>query len=291
MIVHEYSQSATDFVLSKDGARIGYRQVGNGPGLVIVHGAMESSASHMQLAEALADSFRIIMPDRRGRCNSGAHSPAYCMQKEVEDVEALLAHTGAHYVFGVSSGALISLQSALALPAIRRLAIFEPPLLVNGSLSMAFLSRYESEIAQGHLSSALVTGMKGAKMGPPIFNAMPRWLLRRLTEMMMAAEDRKAEAGDATFRTLAPTLKYDFQLVAEMNEQWARFEKIPVHTILLGGSKSPAYLKKALDVLEQVIPGAERIEFPGLGHGASGNNDRGGRPETVALALRRFFKD
>ena len=88
---------------------------------------------------------------------------------------------------------------------------------------------------------------------------------------------------------LAPTLHYDFQLVSETDGALERFKTIRAEVLLLGGSASPAYLKVALDALAQVFPQAKRIEFPGLGHGATGNTDRGGQPERVAQELRRFF--
>ncbi|HLY30190.1 MAG TPA: alpha/beta hydrolase, partial [Ktedonobacterales bacterium] len=57
----------TGFVTSKDGVTIGYRQLGHGPGVVLLHGAMETAQSHMQLATAMADAFTVYLPDRRGR--------------------------------------------------------------------------------------------------------------------------------------------------------------------------------------------------------------------------------
>ncbi|HEY7848535.1 MAG TPA: alpha/beta hydrolase [Ktedonobacterales bacterium] len=279
----------TESVTSRDGVVIGYRQLGHGPGIVLLHGAMESAQSHIQLAEALADAFTIYAPDRRGRGRSGPCGAGYSIQTEVEDVDALLTKTGAHAVFGVSSGGLIALQAALTLPAIRKVALYEPALIVNDSLSTAFLPRYDQEIAQGRVAAALVTGMKGAQMGPPIFNAMPRWLLELLTTMMVNSEDKKASDGDVTMRALAPTLHNDFQLVAETRGTLESYSGIQAETLLLGGSTSPAYLKAALDALEQVLPHAQRIEFPGLNHGGSGNTNQGGQPAQVAQALRRFF--
>jgi len=64
---------------------------------------------------------------------------------------------------------------------------------------------------------------------------------------------------------------------------------IPAEVLLLGGSKSPAFLKLALDALEKVLPHVKRVELPGLGHAASWNADRGGQPEPLAQELRRFF--
>jgi pimeloyl-ACP methyl ester carboxylesterase len=282
----------TGSITSHDGTSISYRQLGHGPGVVMLHGAMETAQSHMQLAAALADAFTVYLPDRRGHGVSGPYGAGYSIQKEVEDLDALLSKAGAHAVFGVSAGGLICLQAALTLPAIHKVALYEPALNVNGSVSTAFLTRYDREMAQGKVAAALVTGMIGAQMGPPIFNAMPRWLLESLTSMAMAQEEKKAKAGDVTMRMLAPTLHYDFQLVAEMAETLESFRAVRAEVLLLGGSKSPAYLKIALDALEKVLPHVQRIEFPGLNHGGSSDassTNRGGKPEEVAHALRRFF--
>jgi pimeloyl-ACP methyl ester carboxylesterase len=279
----------TGSVISKDGTTIGYRQLGRGPGLIVLHGAMESARSHMQLAEALAPSFTVYLPDRRGRGLSGPYGRGYRIREDIDDMDALLRKTGAHYVFGVSSGAIIWLQAALTLSSIRKAAIFEPPLIIDGSVPIGLLKQYDEEMAQGKVASALVTGMKATQMGPPVFNVIPRWLLERLTTMMLASEDKKASGDDVTMRMLAPTLHYDFQLVSETEGALESFRAVRADVLLLGGSKSPAYLKAALDALEKVLPHVTRIEFPGLGHGASGNTDRGGQPEGVAQALRRFF--
>jgi pimeloyl-ACP methyl ester carboxylesterase len=287
-------QYTTDTVTSKDGTTIGYRQLGHGPGIVALHGAMESAKSHMQLAEALAGSYTVYLPDRRGRGLSGLYGNDYSMQTEVEDLDALLTKTGAQRVFGVSAGGLIALQAALTLPAIQKVAVYEPALIVNHSISTAFLPRYDHEIAQGKIAAALVTGMLGAQMGPSFMRAMPRWLLEAFTRQGMKQEDKTASVGDVTMRSLAPTLRHDFQLVTEMAEQVERFRALHVETLLLGGSKSPAYLKRALDALEQALPQATRVEFPGLDHGGSsdlGRTNRSGDPQRVAQELLRFFAE
>ncbi len=279
----------TGAVVSKDGTTIGYRQLGRGPGLVVLHGAMESAQSHMQLAQALAGTYTVYLPDRRGRGLSGPYGSRDGVQQDVEDMDALLTKTGAHDVFGVSSGAIISLQAALTLPAIHRAAIFEPPFMFDGSAPTAWLTRFDHEMSQGKVAAAMITGMKGAEMGPPMLNLIPRWLLERMTTMMMASEDKKASGDDVTMRLLAPTLHYDFQLVIEMDGALERFRAVRAEVLLLGGSKSPAYLTSAVDALEKVLPHVTRVEFPGLGHEASGNADRRGQPERVAQELRRFF--
>lgn len=281
--------AVTGSITSKDGTTIGYRQLGDGPSVVLLHGIMESAQSHMQLAEGLADTITVYLPDRRGRGLSGPQGSDYRLEKEVEDLDALLTKAGAHYVFGVSAGAIVCLQAALTLPAIHRAAIFEPPLIIDDSVSTAFVERFDKEMAQGKVVSALVTAMKGSQMGPPVFNVMPRWLLELLTKMMTASEEKKAKADDVTMRMLASTLHSDFQLSVETKGALESFKAIRADVLLLGGSKSPAYFKVALDALEKVLPHAKRTEFPGLNHGASGNANRGGKPKLVAQELRQFF--
>jgi len=284
----------TDFVTSTDGTRIEYRKLGQGPGVVMLHGAMESAASHMKLAEGLAGEFTMYLPERRGHQLGIPFVKAYSMQKEVQDLEALLAKTGTSNVFGVSAGGLICLQAALNLPPIHKVALYEPALIVNSSASTKFLPRYDREITQGKIAAALITGMKGAQLGSPVINVMPRWFLELITAMTIKQEDEKAKNGDVTMRELAPTLHYDFQLVAEMAEKVENFKAIHSEVLLLGGDKSPAWLKAALDALEKNLPRAKRIEFPGLDHGGSSDissTNRFGQPEKVVPELRRFFAE
>src|SRR5260221_14580734 len=88
---HDTSGSVT----SADGTTIGYRQLGHGPGVVLLHGTASSGYNHIQLAEALADAFTVYVPDRRTLGLSGPYSKDYTIPKEAEDVDALLTKTGA----------------------------------------------------------------------------------------------------------------------------------------------------------------------------------------------------
>jgi pimeloyl-ACP methyl ester carboxylesterase len=214
------------------------------------------------------------------------------MKKEVEDLDALLKKTNSHFVFGVSSGGLICLQAALDLPDIRKIALYEPALIINGSIPMGFLSRYQEEIVTGDIAGALVTAMKGAQLAPPFLNFIPRWLVKLLTTMTIKSEDKKAKPGDITMSMLAPTLFYDFKLLAEMAETLPTFNNIKSDVLLLGGTKSPAWLRRALDPIEGVLESVERVDFEGLDHGGSSDissTNRGGDPKRVADELWRFF--
>ncbi|HEV8191853.1 MAG TPA: alpha/beta hydrolase, partial [Ktedonobacterales bacterium] len=237
------------YTVGKDGATLGYRQIGQGPGVVLLHGAASSGYNHVQLAELLADARTVYVPDRRGRGLSGPFGKDYSIREDVDDLDALLTQTGARNVFGVSSGGIICLEAMLSLPAIARAAIYEPPLFLNGTTPTAMLRRYDREIAQGKLAAALITGMKGAQLGPAFFNVLPTWLLTLLINASMKGEAKKGSGGYVPMRKIAPTLHYDFQLVADRSGKLERYRAIQAEVLLMGGSTSPAYLKAALGML------------------------------------------
>jgi pimeloyl-ACP methyl ester carboxylesterase len=266
----------TATVLSADGTSISYRHLGHGPGLVLVHGALETAESHQQLADRLADQFTLYLPDRRGHGRSGPFGNDYSLQKEVEDLDALLTTTGAHWLFGHSSGAIICLQAALTLPTVQKIALYEPPLSIHGSFSLDWLPAFDHAVAKGDTANALVIATKETQQ---FGHTLPPWLLKGLARLLL---------GDML--ALIPTFHYDAQLALETQDTWQTFQYIQAPVLLLGGSKSPPYLKTALTALEHLLPHVSRVEFAGLNHGGAGNTNRGGRPAIVAAALSPFFR-
>jgi pimeloyl-ACP methyl ester carboxylesterase len=283
----------TGSVTSQDGTTIGYRQYGHGPGIVLVQGAMGSAQNFSHLAGLLSDTFTVYVPDRRGRgLSPRPYRKDYTIQRDVEDLEALLAKTGAHNVFGLSSGAAIALAAALSSTAIHKLALFEPPLFSKTALPTAELARFDKAISEGNIAAALTAAGKAVQL-MPIINFIPNWLLTFLTNKMLASEEKQPQGDYLKMRELAIALPYDFQVVTEVHGPLQRWSAIQTEILLLGGSKGPAYLTEDLDALEKVLPHVTRIEFPGLAHGSSWNYDKQrnpeGKPEPVANALRSFF--
>jgi pimeloyl-ACP methyl ester carboxylesterase len=282
-------------VVSKDGTSIGYLRLGQGPAVVLLHGSMESARSHIRLALALADAFTVYLPDRRGRGRSGPYLPGYGIRTEVDDLDAVLAESGAQMVFGVSAGGLAALEAARTRPAVRKVAVYEPALVMDTTWPTDWISRFDREMAQGNAAAALITSMYGFGLAPPVFKLMPRRLLESLTSMSMKSEEKKAASDTVTMRQLAPTLRYEGVLLAEMAGTIGTFAEVPADVLLLGGSKGLPFLKPALDALAQTLPRNQRVEFPGLDHGGSSDpsstNPGGGKPEIVAKQIRAFFEE
>jgi pimeloyl-ACP methyl ester carboxylesterase len=281
---HKYS---TGSVMSKDGTAIGYRRFGNGPGVILLHGAMQSSQNFTRLGAALSSAFTVYIPDRRGRGLSGPFGDDYGIQREVEDLDALVGQTNASDIFGLSSGAVITLAAALTLPSLRKIALYEPPLDVGCIPSpQNWVPRYERERARDDLAAAMVTAMKATD--PSLFTSIPRFILVPLIRLMLQANKKEVGNDKVSLPTLIRSIHFDACLIAEIQGTLEKFKDLHTKVLLLGGSRSVSYLPAALDALQSVLPRAKRVELPGVGHLAA---DNGGQPKQVANELRRFFLD
>lgn len=271
-------------VRSADGTTIGYRQCGHGPALILMHGGMLAAQHLMKLAAALADDFTVYVPDRRGRGLSGPYGDHFGMPREVEDLQALVAATGAARVFGLSTGGLVSMRTALTTPALEQVVLYEPPLSVDGSVPLNWMPRYERELADGRLAAALATVLQGLG-ADPLFGRIPRSVL--VPFMAVGSRLQREPAGDEVpVEALIPTMGFDIQLIREMADTADDYGALDARVLLLNGGKSPAYFRVSLDALSAVLPDARRVVLPGLGH--SGPEDDGD-PQRVADAVRDFF--
>ena len=260
-----------------DATDIRFRTFGDGgrPKLVLLHGGMQSSANLTRLAAALAGSFTVYVPDRRGRGRSGPAAADHGLRTEVDDLTAVLAETGAGNVFGLSSGAVVALHAALESSRIDRLALYEPPLRYGAFDPVAWLPRFEKELAAGRTAAALVTATKGTGD----FEHVPRAALTPLFRLWLRSDERT--------RALVPTMRLDAAVVEQASGPLDRYRAVTAETLLLGGERSPAYLTGVLNGLEPVLPRVRRVTLSGVGHVAADNS---GRPERVAAELRKFFR-
>src|SRR4029453_15279290 len=156
---HGADGDTTGSVVSADGTRIGYRRLGRGPSVILLHGGVNASQQMMKLGLALADAFTVYLPDRRGRGMSGAFGATYGIQREDEDLAALVEYTGADRAFGPANGGLFALHGALGLGQVRRVAAYEPLLLWGGRDDAAIRSTFttmQQLIRGGRLGEAIV---------------------------------------------------------------------------------------------------------------------------------------
>lgn len=246
-------------VISKDGTKIAYDRSGQGPALVLTGGAFSyrNFPGMKQLASCLAERFTVYNYDRRGRGDSG-DGLSYSTDREIEDLQALIEEAGGEAcVYGLSSGAVLALQAAAKGAPIARLALHEPPFIVNPSDPRPpadFVRQVSEMIAKDRREDAIRYFMtKG--MGAPAF--VP-FMLR----LMPGTWDR--------LKAVAHTLPYDVKLLEEHiggrpldGKLWS---EATMPTLVLEGTESPASLRRAAQALSTVLPNARLVSKRGLGH-------------------------
>lgn len=268
--------------------------VGRGPGIVLLHGAMEWAGSHLELAEALGDRWAVHLPDRRDRRDAAPAVPGRDLEQGAADACALVAESGARVLVGVSSGAILCLETALALgDRIDAVVAFEPPLFGDPAVPQRFADQAAAELARGDVTQALVTGWLAVQLGPAWVRRLPRRLLETMVAAGSGREARTAVDPSTTMRALARSLPHEFRLVAAasgaLDGDPDRYRALAAPVLLLGGDRSPAYLRQALDRLEALLPNASRVTLHGAGHEALGNAAQRGRPVEAAEVIAGFL--
>lgn len=89
---------------------------------------MDSETAQLASLPLLAQHFTVLHYDRRGRGDSTDTQP-YAVEREIEDIQALITEAGGSaFVFGISSGAALAFEAALALDGkVKKLAMYEAP--------------------------------------------------------------------------------------------------------------------------------------------------------------------
>src|SRR5215831_9914447 len=116
-------------VTSKDGTTIAYDKTGYGPAVIHVAGAMGTrSFGFPDHARLLESHCTVYTYDRRGRGES-TDTRAFAVEREVEDIEALINEAGdSACLYGISSGACLVLEAAIMLESkVKQLAVYEAP--------------------------------------------------------------------------------------------------------------------------------------------------------------------
>lgn len=276
----------TGNVLSADGTSVPHRVVGDGPPVVLVHGGIQAAQSFRRLAELLSSRYTVYVPDRRGRRPKVPAGDDYGLAREGEDLDALLRAVGARRVFGLSSGAVIALYTAIEYGGVDQLALYEPPLTIDGAQPAAWLPSFHRALADSGPAAAVVAVLKGTGDRSPV-QRLPSWLLTGVLRGVLAVEAKTHAPEDISLRDLIPTMRLDgvatLQSVELVNP---RIEELRAQVLLLGGEKSAHQLHLGLDALSRRLPDAKRIELKGVGHIAADNR---GKPQQVAKVLADFW--
>src|SRR5215213_8485368 len=163
-------------VTSSDGTTIAFERLGDGPPVILVCGASTDRSANAPLAALLAEHFTVFNYDRRGRGGSGDTAP-YAALREVEDLDALINEAGGSaFVYGTSSGNALALEAAASGLAITKLALWEPPFILDESRRPPSdqVEQYNEMIAMGRRGDAVEHSIMQVVGLPPEFIAGAR---------------------------------------------------------------------------------------------------------------------
>ncbi|WP_245954866.1 alpha/beta fold hydrolase [Paenibacillus flagellatus] len=225
-----------------------------------------------QMADLLSDRFTVFNYDRRGRGDSGDTMP-YAVEREIEDIAALIeAAGGSAFLYGMSSGAILSLEAAEKLAGkIPKLALYEPPLILDGSrppLPRDYVERIGEAVEAGRREQALEIFMTQALLIPDEYLApmkeSPIW---------------------SDLLAVAHTLAYDGMVSRDVMAgrplppgKWAG---VTSDTFVVSGELSEPFFHDAAKTLVHRLARAKHQVLAGQGHDVA--------PEALAPLLIEFF--
>jgi pimeloyl-ACP methyl ester carboxylesterase len=261
-------------VTSADGTRIGVFTTGQGPPLVLVHGAAADHTTFRVVGPRLAQRYTVHAIDRRGRGDSGDTLP-YAIEREFEDVAAVAealrdADTSGVPVIGHSYGGRCALGAALLTDAISAVVCYEgaptPPGVEYGDAALADeLTALDEAGRPADLLEAFlrrVVGMDDA--GIAAYRADPVWPRRvaaaHTIPRELLAEGRSGAAGlDALARVGQPVLQ------------------------VLGGDSKPEF-GEATAALDDRLANGTIVVIPGARHAAHHTH-----PDALIEAIDTFL--
>jgi pimeloyl-ACP methyl ester carboxylesterase len=245
--------------------RIACEVSGEGPPLVLVHGAGSARWSFDAVRSYLERYFMVIAVDRRGRGDSG-DGDEYSLEREYDDIAAVVRDAGPDAVLmGHSYGGLVAAGAAQLLD-LPRLALYEPT-MGGGLTTGATIERWERLIEEGERDTVL------------------REFFREIAgyDEEAIAEAEGSPVWEAR-RQIVPTVPRELraELVHRFDADAVGALGMPV--LLLLGSVSPEWAVRSVEAHAEAIAGAELRTLDGQGHSANMT-----APDLLAGELERFF--
>lgn len=258
-------------VTSKDGTQIAYDKQGAGPAVILVDGALcyRSFGPMPGLAQLLAPHFTVYYYDRRGRGDSEDTRP-YTVEREVEDIEALIDEAGeSAYICGLSSGAALALEAVIELgDKVKKLAMYEAP-YASDSAAQQTWKEYNRQ-----LTELLAADRRG--------DAVALFMQMVGTPADQVEGMRHAPIWPM-FEAVAPTLAYDSAVLGKGHAvPLERAATVTTPTLVMNGGASFAFMYDIAQALSKAMPSAQLRTLEGQRHDVN--------LEVLAPVLVEFFK-
>lgn len=263
---------------------LAYIEKGNGPPIVLVHGALGDYRSWKPQLDAFSQAYRVIATSLRGHYpNPLPADDAYIgIPAQTRDLIASLdaLRLGPVHLVGHSRGAAPALLAALQRPdLIRTLVVADAPMFSLASTDpqvKAWIDEIDT-VVRPETAALLQKGQAEQAMRRYFAHFYGPGGFERLSSETQA---EKLE----NVRTLAPLVTSAANPPGSFTCDHAK--RIGSPTLLLGGELSPRAWKLTLDELAKCMPNAQRVTIAG-GHGLPMENPQGFNREVLRFLQRR----
>jgi pimeloyl-ACP methyl ester carboxylesterase len=244
-----------------NGVTLYYELHGDGEPLALVHGSWTDATGWALVVPGLAESFRVLVYDRRGHSRSERPSGPGSVDEDGDDLAALLEalELAPAHVAASSFGGNISLRLACRRPdLVRSLSCHEPPvwgllandpegqkLLEEGGASLGAIGK---RIAEGDHEGAARQFVEEVAFGPGAW------------ENQIPPEAKEIMVNNA------PTFLDELQDTSAMSIDEGALAKLEMPLRFTGGSDSPPIFGRVIDRLVEIVPGAIRETIEGAAH-------------------------
>lgn len=255
---------------SADGTAIAFDQLGAGPPVVVVGGAICDRARTRPLAERMSQQFTVFNYDRRGRGDSADTGP-YAVDREIADLAAVIEQAGGTAaVYGYSAGAALLLRASAAGLPISKAVLHDPPFTPDTddakSVSQAYAKSLTSLLQADRNGDALALFMGLVGTPPAVVQQMqtqPWW---------------------STAAKLAPTLAYDSAVMDHRSGSSIPVDILSaatIPTIVICGGGNAGWMLGTNQQLAEALPTGSYRELIGQNHEAD--------PDIVVQVVEEFF--
>jgi pimeloyl-ACP methyl ester carboxylesterase len=258
-------------VSSGDGTRIAYWRSGTGPPLLLVHGTVSDHTTVWPLVlPALERRFTVYAMDRRGRGGSG-DTPPYDLQREAEDVAAVVDSIGEPVdVLAHSYGGLCAIEASLLTGNVRRLIIYEGVTLHGtNAVRPGVVDRLDARLHAGDIEGMLTAFLR------EVAGASPEDI-----ELLRSQRDAWAVRLQN-----APTIPRELRALEAYTFGPDAFSNLQTATLLLVGEESPPHELEEARGVAAALPDARVVVLPGQQHIAMHT-----APELFVAEVVRFLE-
>jgi len=260
---------------SADGTKIAYYTLGTGPSVIVIPGALSLAEDYADYVEALANhGFRVHVIDRRGHGKSDPQGNNYSIEKECADIETIRRKTQATYLVGHSFGGLVALETARNNPEVKKVAVYEPGVSIDGSIPSNWFDEYKENLDNNKPVDAFAIFIRAMH---PVFRYLPKWYFKLLMPVIFGEELKK-------IKDQLPANLYEHKEAVRLNNTYKNYSQISADVLFMAGGKSKNAIEEARRIAG-IIQNATVKAYPTFDH--FGIDKRG--PKEIADEVAAFF--